>query len=899
MGNTIRREPVSFKIPDSPDYKFLNITNFQGIHQTDNPFLADSNTASDCLNVYVDETNTLTTRPRLEKKFSLPREYETLHIYPVSDGFIYQVNDKYSGNVEFVHVHNDGGYSPLKNDSTFKFSSKKVCVLEHEKRYYILDGTKFFVCKLSDNDFYYHISDGYSDEDTYIPNVSIGSVSSSGLGAEVDDEDYNMLSGYCTKTYLWDGLSDSSPALLNSIKFENKDVSVINVDKELKGTTFSIGNQRYVTYSSDRIYIWTIIDDTIEIENSINDSSIKCVSVDGKYYGKISDDEKTLSIYDMSKKHIRTVTIPADGSDESSYIDEAIILKDELGVILTVYTYSSVLMESKISALFYEKDATGIYSREPYEMYKLEKWVSGDARIKVFTDSSSTAALIIREFGEFDGTLISNLLGAEKNKQTVGIPALRAAIEGSLLITSPSLSSFGVSTRGRVTISNIKKESDETRIFYDAIDTARSFAFVNNDNTVLYCDTSGLKGYDVVKKTQYKLSAYHNDKQMVMLSDGTVLYINSDNNKIDNVLIHTASGKPNLVVTYKNKNVLTYQLFDYIKFKNQWWFYGEDSFLCWSSKNNPTYLPYGNRKTLGKTEEPIMDAVLLNSYNMALIKKDKWFLVSTDETSGEDIFYENKNTNGAVTKAAIVSSYGGLPLFVGEDAIFGFVSMENTAQTDNTTVSISDKIKSLFLNIKDKKNIFSTTKDYWVYFFVPHETTTECLLLDERTGSWYLWNFNKKIICAHYDKENLMVFGDTGVCYVLTNNDIITNQSTEYYDDGKEIIQWFWRSQILPLGTINYSKKLNSTTFIMTDTDESDEYGLNYKFKVFRKLATESNATTISNRLNYIQSVTKKTIIPRFNFLQFEISNVEEDYDNNKLRLVGLSLKYELLAGLM
>ena len=85
----------------------------------------------------------------------------------------------------------------------------------------------------------------------------------------------------------------------------------------------------------------------------------------------------------------------------------------------------------------------------------------------------------------------------------------------------------------------------------------------------------------------------------------------------------------------------------------------------------------------------------------------------------------------------------------------------------------------------------------------------------------------------------------------------------------------------------------------MIDSDSTDDYGLNYKFKVFRKLASESDATTITNRLNYIQSVTKKTIIPRFNFLQFELSNIDEDYNNNKLRIVGLGLKYELLAGLM
>ena len=72
MGTTVRRQPVNFDIPKSPDYKFLNITNFRGLDVSSNPFELASNTASDCLNVYVDETNTLTTRPRLDKKMDAP-----------------------------------------------------------------------------------------------------------------------------------------------------------------------------------------------------------------------------------------------------------------------------------------------------------------------------------------------------------------------------------------------------------------------------------------------------------------------------------------------------------------------------------------------------------------------------------------------------------------------------------------------------------------------------------------------------------------------------------------------------------------------------------------------------------------------------------------------------------
>jgi hypothetical protein len=85
---------------------------------------------------------------------------------------------------------------------------------------------------------------------------------------------------------------------------------------------------------------------------------------------------------------------------------------------------------------------------------------------------------------------------------------------------------------------------------------------------------------------------------------------------------------------------------------------------------------------------------------------------------------------------------------------------------------------------------------------------------------------------------------------------------------------------------------------VLTDTDTQDEYALDYSFKAWRKSVSETNATTIGSNINYVQSTTKRTMIPRFNFIQINLSNTEDDLDNNKLRLVGLGLKYVLLEGL-
>ena len=142
----------------------------------------------------------------------------------------------------------------------------------------------------------------------------------------------------------------------------------------------------------------------------------------------------------------------------------------------------------------------------------------------------------------------------------------------------------------------------------------------------------------------------------------------------------------------------------------------------------------------------------------------------------------------------------------------------------------------------------------------------------------------------------------------IINKNFLPLLVTEYYDEGKILIPWYWQSQIMHLGTMNHTKRLVDTTFVLTDTDTQDGFGLTYSFKVFRKLASNTTEKVISNDFNLVRSTTKKTNISKFGFIQLKISNIPEvttstdtevAYRNNKLRLVGLGLKYVLLEGLI
>ena len=210
MGNTVRREPVNFDIPASPNYKFLNITNFRGLDVSSNPFELATNTASDCLNVYVDETNTLTTRPRLCKKefknangeFIVPLGGTCIGVYNLHNGYLLHhiIDDK-----PVMRLFVDG---VLKDPVGGDIPTTHCTHFEHGEDIYLLTGEDYLVIK--DNKV--------SEVEGYIPNKSIIRLD----GTEEPDEALNILSDEYTTSFDWDGITAPNVDLLDENVYNEK-----------------------------------------------------------------------------------------------------------------------------------------------------------------------------------------------------------------------------------------------------------------------------------------------------------------------------------------------------------------------------------------------------------------------------------------------------------------------------------------------------------------------------------------------------------------------------------------------------------------------------------------------------------------------------------------------------
>ena len=985
MGNTIRREPVSSKIPASPNYKFLNITDFRGISVSDNPFELSANTASDMLNLYVDETNTLTTRPRLK----LMNDFKVLHphltrllgVYPLSIGYLFHYTENGSYALDIATKTNSALTFYHVDTDTYRANPKvdKLFVFEQNDNIYILSGENYYVITYTIMDDVI-VRPVLNFVEGYIPTIRSGGTNKI---SGTDTEQLNILSNKYKESYFWDGTWNPK----DIVRYDFESVDTTDVIKE----NIEHGTQILASYN--------------KISSFENVEMHKITNINAGLFERSRENKVFLAVDNVSHE-IYFALRGIDG--EKPFVYEEIELPQTVTQYLTdAYTLRATCSKDgkQLLLLFYDSEGYTVFVRRNDEWYTAVAWTnntriggitstlgnnnlgvndSGDifylslaspsgvrnpTALDIYTFDNETATFVKNspEFQNdmayaFTTTMSSNgavfmcctyvdpsgftaylSIDSGKTFETItdtttplGIPVAQISDNGDTVLVKNLLFTkvlsgekqqkllWNISNHSDLFVlsgSGLKIYSDRNKGIYDvANDEWQPVVFSEIDKT-----PSSLLD---------ELLFYADDSFLMIVENGEVLsrptmpsYIYSCELLIDSttpLLIKITTIPDNAEEFedyYERKEKFLTSLLS-TRFDNNRWF-ATGNYLFRTINNDPTYIGLQSLTSLGETDENITGFNLVQDNLMVVYKDNYLWAVSpkTYESATGDVIYdyvyqETKNTigNNAIG-ASIVSAYSEIPLQIAYDGVYGLKQLSNVYASDRISESLSTAIAPNWLK-EDKtviRKALTLNRLYWTYIILPYDNVTKfengleknynnitkIYLLDNRTGSWYYWELPIKV-CSAFVKDNTTHLTDeTGKLFVLSTDDITTEYSTEYYDYGKKIIKWYWKTQILPLGTMNYSKKLIDTTFIFTDTDENDEYGLNYTYYAYRKAVSKSNETTISNKLNYVQSMTKKTLIPRFNFVQLELSNVDDDLNNNKLRLVGLGLKYVLLEGLL
>ena len=923
MGNTIRREPISSRIPASPDYKFLNITDFRGIEISDNPFVTNAKTASDSLNVYVDETNTLTTRPRLE--LMLGKEWVSnmtkfYGLYPISLGYLLHCQISGSTNILYLihRVGNEFTHTTIDNPDKISYGDGQLIVFEHEDGIYVISSRGYWIINYKDeSDVVIH------KVDAYVPVLRDGSTNTI-QGSSLEER--NILTNEYKETFFWDGTWSPS-----SIK-KNPDDTLENGYEKTTITPYGFADKilRLLPAEAKEGRPWFLYreDDEIALSNGYTGGRVlgKPGEMPEKYtasklYGDCTDDKSIIvALYGTSST--------SSGSYDGGvyvYRDNAwkTLLRDTgIDLLVGAYTQRPIAINNTGTRICFGAylSGSGAYKIVGYD------WNEDTQQYEyvTFTDSleNDQTVIMARDTKRFaciksDGNL--GVFGADGESFTFeakNIKFFDITSDGSVVFIRDAnggrfirvadgvvltIPSEVQSTLNHVNIGGFSSEGDK---FYILSGTTGIADDVFNGYLVLGT-------YDNAKLVEIETYLGSYEDGCVARYDTTRIDY-AIGNSITTVTYDWTINTPELVLTttedlerLSDLRNLFHRTISTMRFDHERWFVAGNALLG-TTNNNPRYLPETMVIKLGDAEDILTGTNLVQDNLMVVYKDNKLWSISgtTDESSGERRYVtaETKNTVGNnALGAPIVSTYSEIPLQIAYDGVYGLKQLTNVYASDRISELMSEAITKKWTDedqsvIRQAKTI---NRLYWTYFVLPYEDVTKIYLLDNRTTSWYYWEL-PIVVKNIFVKDNVVEMTDIdGNFYRLTTTDVCKEYKTEYYDAGKKVIPWYWKSQILPLGTMNYSKKLVDTTFIFTDTDSNDEYGLNYTFNAYRKAMSSTSETTISNNLNYVQSTTKKTLIPRFNFIQITISNIPENLNHNKLRLVGLGLKYVLLEGLL
>lgn len=949
MGTTIRREPITTSIPAAPDYKFLNITNFGGIEKSSNPFVVSSNTASDCLNVYVDEDNALSTRPRLQhqtnfvkdimEKFPITENFEIIGVYDLHDGYLVhgvEADEYYMFKYDVDKIEKISGTIP----------QNKCVLFEHNGDIYLLDGAK-----------YLSISANICQEVTgYIPTVKVGknkrTVDYLSDGSEIvkydtvgsDFESLNLLTDRYKESYFWDGISEFT-----------LDSNVVHVDNEYYETLKNLPQYDIIKYYPDDTFLFK------KVDGARTQLMYGILSEDKETYTEvdvgvditpvvINDTQYTILVGTPTDSNVKmfgvvipkannTIDVGQNGTLKiykimgSSGEFEVVGSYDNLnntGVVVNPEGLKVNLSENGIYSWVtptgyfkYENTLTLNYTAvnntsESFVPYRLH--LSDVANVGYYMDNDSVSREA-RLFYIDDLTNIQFTTYTSYNNMQDRLSSFVFIPKGAGYVV-PVNGGFWVMYRnshGSFDFSEVS--TNATGVYFDP---DLRFAILSNSSGYLYfaSDYTNLNNY-------YKT---------IIPIDGSLVYFEPAGHIVTlsysrwTVRSFVDSTEPLIVLTYKIKE--TDDVFNefnslrrkvntskiIVRFDNNVWFASGNN-IFHTEYNNPKYIPMTSYNDLGESADSITGLSIVNDNILAAYKRNRIYII-TPITVGNELTYsytETKNVIGNdVINAPILTILTEMPVIVSYNGIYALNQLENVQSSDRITALISETMNPKWLKERkeDVDRCITLNRLYWTYFILPHKKVsngiekdndyTKIYLLDNRTGMWFYWELPIYVISAMIKDNKTHFVTSSGELYSLETTDIINKFNkdlTEYYDDLKKpsLIPWYWTSQILSLNTINYSKRLVDTTFVLTDTDSSDSYALNYKFKAFRKNKNaETTELTLTNDIEYVESITKRTMIPRFNFLQFTLSNTEDDekLNNNKLRLVGLGLKYVLLGGL-
>lgn len=828
MGTTIRREPNLTALPTRVSPHYENIINFKGLHITDNPLTADRSSASDMLNVYIDDNNALTVRPRLEKTDdfdSVINGYTLIKVEPLKNGEILLL---LNGNTPVIKLIINGtpyivsGISDINVNTCTFYEDGDISV---DGKIYLFDenGAKYI---MKDDDEY--VGGDISDI-AYVPTVERNK--NNLLNISIKNEPYNVF----TNKYKISYITPATPYEYSVAFAVNKQAVVTTNDNN-----YSVNNyQEHYSYLTNGVLkefngFYEVVaskDGSIVLYNTVDDSCY--ISSDyGKNFEMLFCNENDL-LLPVKAKHI---AISGDGSTILTITADK-ILKVYKNRVLWVsedlnrvnYSGHYYLLTNAINNVHISLDYLGttwaispfwlneINGNDPYDD-RFEYVGLFTTRVENNNVIVTNAILAIKDTNDAykydtmglllndDGTYCALLY--DYRDYNLRIKFLQTnTLEFSNYNNLSKYTSYYELLWKTSTIFVCKKSQTELTSF--TINDITSITsntyvtttglymldgfFINTDTGLYYIFTQQYS------KTGYKIDFSSNNIIGVNIIDllndtrirrseprtncvvnGYWYFIDGDRKRIYS---NNAYNKDNdwLSVVYTDYTA-PYTLnsaTNYALWQDKLWLYGVKNLLGWSGinadkKRDFTYFPENQIFEVGIDTTPVNEKSDITGFNIigdnvaSAYKRNKIYLITPTTISGVDtyVYSECKAEQGnSVIGETVTTPLTALPIQVNRDGVFALTNLTNVYAADKVATLISGKINEKFLK-EDLSNLKLIAFKYWLFIFIPAENT-KVYVYDDRTQEWFYWELPIEVLNVFKTHDNLCCASTNNIVYKL------------------------------------------------------------------------------------------------------------------------------------
>lgn len=312
--------------------------------------------------------------------------------------------------------------------------------------------------------------------------------------------------------------------------------------------------------------------------------------------------------------------------------------------------------------------------------------------------------------------------------------------------------------------------------------------------------------------------------------------------------------------------------------------------------------------------EDITNIINISTTDTALFFEDNIIVCSKveDETLGYRYdYYPTKLSTGTRLGDSVINTIEGTYTIFPTKRGLAFMNYQAfMATTDQVLTYITDNIENRYDEFYSESSSIKIIQSRERIYLT--NGTNKILIYDLSRSAWWYWEL-PNLINSKFQIKKLTT--DQITIYVVGRRLFKFGEQIREYKDFEAInendsgedswgtplpqkINWYLMSQPLHLNALNYYKNLKQLIFQLLDTNiDSSKHTIVVQIQCYRKKLDTKNPEIITFKIDELRTFVKRFNYWKLNEVQYGLGSDNENIIPTKLKLNGISIKYELGEG--